>query len=806
MNKIKISSELEKVINYIKDTIYTEYPTDKITSAYFIISIIDNKDTNGYELLYKNLMEHQILEIREACCEFISSNCQKLTDEPFGYIKLISNELIDMYKNGSVKELNSGLVLTDLLKSDTFASKLFKPYGLTSKQLNDMVSIETENKTKNIKNKKENIKPLKYKQNIINEVEKNLINLNALSLDNKIDKILNNNDVINNIFKILNKKHNNNVILIGDSGIGKTSTIKHIANMINYEKVPKNFKDKILVEIDFLKLTRNIMYKDGLINKFNAVINDAVKSGKYIFFIDDIDLLFNKQNYLEYGLETFITSILDEDKINFVCACSTKGFSKLVENNKEIVKKMSEVKLFECDKEKTYDILTELKEKYEFYHDVIYTKNAIKTCINLSQKYITNKKLPLSSIELMDEIGATISLKEKENTTLVELEKKLNDLQNEKEKIKNGNTKNYDYFDELTKKEIKLKSLISATEKAEKLNKEPITITEKDVIKVVSDKLHLSIVDLNKDEKSKLKTLDKDLKSIVIGQDEAVDEVCKIVKRQRLGLSNPNKPSVLMFTGSTGTGKTYLAKKLAEKIFGSEKYLVRLDMSEYSDDMSVAKLTGSSAGYIGYNDTPFLFEMYYNMKQFVLLLDECEKASDKVFNLFLQVFDEGRLTNNKGETIDLSKIIIILTSNVGAQEASERNGGIGFNRNNDSIKDFDKSIYKKSIKKRFKPEFINRIDSIVYFNRLTDENLRKIIKIHIDNTNNKLRNIGYSLNNDVYNVAIETVLNNISGKKEYGARPILREIENLIENKITDILIDKRVKKGYAFTVDDIFD
>lgn len=804
MNKIKISSELEKVINYIKDTIYTEYPTDKITGAYFIISIIDNKDSKGFELLYKNLMEHQILEIREACYEHISSTCQKLTNEPFGYLKLISGELIDKYNNGTIKELNSSLILVDLLKTDSFILKLFKPYGLTFKQLNDITV--SNNETKINKNKKENTKPIKYKSNTVNEVEKNLININLLSLDGKIDNVLNNDDIINNIFKILNKKHNNNVILIGDNGVGKTSTIKHIANLINNSKVPKIFRDKILVEVDFLKLTRNIMYRDGMINKINSIINDAAKSGKYIFFIDDIDLLFSKQQYIECGLDMFVTSLLDEDKIKFICTCSTKGFSKLIENYKDITKKLTEIKLFECEKENAYNILSEIKEKYEFYHDVVYTKNAIKTCVDISQKYITDKKMPLSSIELLDEIGATISLNEKENKTLIELKSKLNTLQVEKEELKSSNIKNYNYFDELTKKEIKLKSLISATEKAEKLNRIPITITDKNVIKIASDKLRIPISELNKDEKSKLKNISNELKSIVIGQDKAVDEVCKIVKRQRLGLSNPNKPSVLMFTGSTGTGKTYLAKKLAEKIFGNEKYLVRLDMSEYSDDMSVAKLTGSSAGYIGYNDTPFLFEVYHNMKQFVLLLDECEKANDKVFNLFLQVFDEGRLTNSKGETIDLSKIIIILTSNVGAQEVSERNGGIGFARTNDSTNTFDESIFKKAIKKRFKPEFINRIDSIVYFNKLTDEDLSKIIEIHINDTNDKLKRMGYSLNNDVYNITIKKILNNISDKKEYGARPIIREIENLIENKIADILIENNIKKGHIFTYDEIFE
>ena len=514
--------------------------------------------------------------------------------------------------------------------------------------------------------------------------------------------------------------------------------------------------------------------------------------------------LIENPRYAEGDVDILLSSVLNESKIRFICTSSVKGYSKLISNYPNFIKKMGKIEIEECNDKLALDILIQSKEKYEQYHEVIYPKKVLKTCIDICRKHFPKVKLPCSALELIDEVGAASSLIEKENPLLKELNEQLADIQIQKDLISNDSNKDYDKIDELTKKEIKLKALIAVTKKSDKLNKEPIVITEKNVFDIVSKKIGINVAELNKTEKIKLKNINDELKAIVIGQDIAVDAVCKIVKRQKMGLSNPQKPSVLMFTGTTGTGKTYLAKKLAEKIYGDEKHLVRLDMSEYADKMSVSKLVGAASGYIGYNDTPVLFEAYNKMKQFVLLLDECEKADESVFNVFLQVFDEGRLTNNKGETIDLKDIIVILTSNVGAKEVSERNGGVGFATNMDDKNSFEESLFKKAIKRHFKPEFINRIDSIIYFNKLNDDNLKKIIKLQIDVTNNKLKKIGYSLDKDIYETLTEEVLKNISDKKEYGARPILREIEKLLENKITDLLIEKNIKKGYCFKYSDI--
>lgn len=307
---------------------------------------------------------------------------------------------------------------------------------------------------------------------------------------------------------------------------------------------------------------------------------------------------------------------------------------------------------------------------------------------------------------------------------------------------------------------------------------------------------------MTQSEKSHLKGLADKIKESVIGQDEAVEEVCKVVKRQRVGLGGNERPAVLMFLGSTGTGKTYLAKQLAKEVFGNEKYFVRLDMSEYSDKTSVSKISGSNPGYIGYDNETFLVKALKKHKRFILLLDEFEKSDEEVHNLFLQMFDEGRFTDNHGIEYSLKDVIIIMTSNVGVAESMNRGKVIGF-ANNDY--DFSKSIIEKELKKKFKPEFINRIQKIIYFNTLKDDNIKNIIKLEINKLSKKIEDLGYHFSEEITNgKMVEDIYSEISSKKEYGARPIVNEVQRKIEDKIVDFIIDNDVNEGYTFTYEDI--
>ena len=304
------------------------------------------------------------------------------------------------------------------------------------------------------------------------------------------------------------------------------------------------------------------------------------------------------------------------------------------------------------------------------------------------------------------------------------------------------------------------------------------------------------------DDKEKLKNLNNRIKDIVIGQDEAVETVCKAIKRQRVGISNPDKPVVFLMAGSTGVGKSYLAKIIAKEIFGSEKKLVRLDMAEYADKTSITKLIGTGSGYVGYDNGGILTEAIKKNKHCVLLLDEIEKADEEVHNAFLSTFDEGRLTDNKGVTIDFKNVIVVMTSNVGAREVDERGNGIGFVTNTEELK---KEIIEKELKRKFKPEFINRIDKIVYFNKLTEENIKNIITLEIDKIRKRIENMGYGLEEIAENTELfNTIYSNVIKSKNMGARPIIRELQTHIEDKITDLIIDNNFETGHIFTAEEL--
>lgn len=372
----------------------------------------------------------------------------------------------------------------------------------------------------------------------------------------------------------------------------------------------------------------------------------------------------------------------------------------------------------------------------------------------------------------------------------------------EKEKVNNASYKDYDKYDELTKQEIQYKTQLSIVEKEESFNKIPYEITEDDLRRTISQISNVDINNLSLNDMENIKDLNNKIKLSVIGQDEAVDVVCNAIKKQKIGIANPDKPPVFLFTGSTGTGKTLLARKIAQEVFGDEKNMVRLDMSEYSDKTSVTKLYGTGMGYVGYENGGILTESIKKNKHCVLLLDEIEKANEEVHNVFLQLFDEGRLTDNTGYSVDFKNVIIIMTSNVGAKEVDEKGDGIGFTKN---ALNNNADIISKAIKRKFKPEFINRINKIVYFNKLTDENIKNIIKLELKNFETRLINAGYSLEDDfIDDILIEKIFSKIDSNK-YGARSIIRQIETDVEDVITDYILNNNIKKGYKFTKSELF-
>ena len=822
MIKRNISEEISSLFEYIRDVICTEHPNVIINEYTYILAVLHNEDSLAYQALSSIIMESTLEEMREffeAQITYVADTEDDDDDKsPYSLFDEYIVDCDDMCKQFGIQNITSSILLLSIVKKHERISGQMRDFSITlvqllnsiKSQLTELTTAIVETPKKHQKKKKsetlEMSQPIKVIDNSIqrnSEIERSLINISRLASLGKIQHVINYDKYYTEIFTILSKKNRNNVAICGKSGVGKTAIAKNIANIINEKKCHVNFHDKTLMEMDFSKLVVGTPFKGAFEQKFYAIVEEARTRGNYIFLIDNIHFLLNSNTkYAETDIETLLEVLFTDPSIQIVCTTTPASYSKL-QKKSLLGKYLQEVTIEEPTIEECVDILHKMKSQYEAYHDVVYDDLAITSCVELSKKYIRNRSLPESALDLLDIVGAKANMQSEDNPKLMALKEELSDIIDEIDTIKSSSTtKQYDKIDELVKKQISVKTKIGLIEKEDILSKEPTHITKNDVCVLLSEKIDIPLEDLTSSEKVRLKGLNDKIKENVIGQDEAVDEVCRAIKRQRVGLGENERPSVLMFLGSTGTGKTYLAKQIAKEVFGDEKYFVRMDMSEYADKTSVNKIGGSNPGYVGYEDETYIVKALKKKKRFVLLLDEFEKSNEEVHNIFLQMFDEGRFTDNHGEEYSLKDVIIIMTSNVGVAEAASRGHIIGFN---DNDYDFSKSIIEKELKRKFKPEFLNRIQKIVYFNKLNNENLKSIVELEVAKLNRKVEKLGYHLSENILKTTmIDEIYNEILSKKEFGARPIVNEVQRKIEDNIVDYLIENEVEKGHTFTYEEL--
>lgn len=821
MIKRNISEEISSLFEYIRDVVCTEHPNVIINEYTYILAVLHNEDSLAYQALSSIIMESTLEEMREffeAQITYVADTEDDDDKSPYSLFDEYIVDCDDMCKQFGIQNITSSVLLLSIVKKHERISSQMRDFSITlvqllnsiKSQLTELTTAIVETPKKHQKKKKsetlELSQPIKVIDNSIQrngEIERSLINISRLASLGKIQHVINYDKYYTEIFTILSKKNRNNVAICGKSGVGKTAIAKNIANIINEKKCHVNFHDKTLMEMDFSKLVVGTPFKGAFEQKFYAIVEEARTRGNYIFFIDNIHFLLNSNTkYAETDIETLLEVLFTDPSIQIVCTTTPASYTKL-QKKSLLGKYLQEVTIEEPTIEECVDILHKIKSQYEAYHDVVYDDLAITSCVELSKKYIRNRSLPESALDLLDIVGAKANMQSEDNPKLMALKEELSDIIDEIDTIKSSSTtKQYDKIDELVKKQISVKTKIGLIEKEDILSKEPTHITKNDVCVLLSEKIDIPLEDLTSSEKVRLKGLNDKIKENVIGQDEAVDEVCRAIKRQRVGLGENERPSVLMFLGSTGTGKTYLAKQIAKEVFGDEKYFVRMDMSEYADKTSVNKIGGSNPGYVGYEDETYIVKALKKKKRFVLLLDEFEKSNEEVHNIFLQMFDEGRFTDNHGEEYSLKDVIIIMTSNVGVAEAASRGHIIGFN---DNDYDFSKSIIEKELKRKFKPEFLNRIQKIVYFNKLNNENLKSIVKLEVAKLNKKVEKLGYHLSENILKTTmIDEIYNEILSKKEFGARPIVNEVQRKIEDNIVDYLIENEVEEGHTFTYEEL--
>lgn len=787
------SIELNKLIETL-NSIAVEYPTKNITPYHYLLSVTFDNKCLANRVLAATIGENRLVEISEFCITKLTGSTfvPKTSPDVEGFIASAI---------GNIK--NSVIDSCDILISISRSNNDI--YAKLEEISDNSVKRLAENKDKVLKElfKKKKVQK-DSKSSETGEIERILPSLSKMATEGNLPTAYGRENIISDIFNTLAKNERNNAIVVGEDGIGKTTTINHIANLLCSEEVPSPFIGKRMVLFDVLSLLVGTAARGILEAKIKTIIEEANRTNKYIIVIDDIhQLLRPNASISDISTAGLISQMLDNPNIMVIASATPNGYSNYITSNENLNSKFNKIKMEPMSISETISLLNVSKLPLEKKHSVSIDEDTIELTVKLCERYIRDIKLPLSAIDLLDEVSAKHHLSHIKDEALAKLKSDRDSISNEIERLKlNSSSKEYDRVDELTNELIEANRKIEAYEKKQRNRRNASPIKPKEIYEAVSQKINIPVGELDKDEVEKLKNLSVKMKSMVVGQDDAVDEVCRAVRRHRVGLSNPNKPVVFMAVGCTGTGKTYLAKKLSECVFGSEENMVRLDMSEYSDKISVNKLYGSAAGYVGYDEGGILTEAIKRKNRCVLLLDEIEKANEEVFNVLLQVFDDGQLTDNKGTKVNFKDVIIIMTSNVGARQVSDKANPIGFSRDNTAITDVQ--IIKKALKSKFNPEFLNRIDSVLIFNPLNEESLSKIIQIEIKKVVERLHNIGYDADDSLYvGKLFNTIKENVSKEREYGARPILREIRHQMEDRITDLIIDKHLDKGYIFTDED---
>ena len=628
--------------------------------------------------------------------------------------------------------------------------------------------------------------------------------LTAMAEEGKLDPVVGREKEIQRVSQILSRRKKNNPLLIGEPGVGKSAIAEGLANRIVKRKVSRILFNKRVVTLDLASLVAGTKYRGQFEERMKAVMNELEKNDDIILFIDEIHTIVGAGGATgSLDASNMFKPALARGEIQCVGATTLDEYRQYIEKDGALERRFQKVIVEPTTVEETIEILNNIKGKYEEHHNVEYTDEAIEACVKLTHRYMTDRFLPDKAIDALDEAGSRIHI------TNIDVPKQILELEKQLEEVKE--TKNsvvkkqkYEEAAKLRDDEKRLeKSLAEAQEKWEeesKLHRE--TVSEEDVADVVSMMTGIPLNKIAQTEGNKLALLPELIKGKVIGQDEAVSKVVRAIQRNRAGLKDPNKPiGSFIFLGQTGVGKTQLAKVLARELFESEDSLVRIDMSEYMEKFAISRLIGAPPGYVGYEEGGQLTEKIRRKPYAVVLLDEIEKAHPDVFNMLLQVLDDGYLTDSLGRKIDFSNTIIIMTSNIGARKLKDFGTGVGFGtaaqKSQESAN--SRSIIENALKKAFAPEFLNRIDDVVVFNVLEREDISKIIDIELEKLLTRIKDLGYTLK---LSKKAKDFIADKGFDKQYGARPLKRAIQKYIEDALAEEIIKTKINEGDIIKMD----
>ncbi len=628
--------------------------------------------------------------------------------------------------------------------------------------------------------------------------------LTKMAEDGRLDPIVGREKEIERVSQILSRRKKNNPILIGEPGVGKSSIAEGLALRIVQRKVSRLLFNKRVVMLDLASMVAGTKYRGQFEERIKALMTEMEKEPDVILFIDEIHTIIGAGGASgSLDASNMLKPALARGEIQIIGATTLDEYRKHIEKDGALERRFQKVQVEPATGEETVQILHNIKDRYEQHHNVSYTEDAIKACVDLTERYLNDRFLPDKAIDALDEVGARVHISNiNVPKEITDVEKKIIEIKDKKNDV--IRSQKYEEAAKLRDVERQLNTDLETARKAweEDQKNHRQTVDEDAVAEVVAMMSGIPVTKVSQNENEKLAKMGDSISGKVIGQDEAVKKIVKAIQRGRVGLKDPNKPiGSFMFLGPTGVGKTQLAKVLAKYLFDSEDALVRIDMSEYMEKFAVSRLVGAPPGYVGHDDGGQLTEKVRRKPYSVVLLDEIEKAHPEVFNLLLQVLDDGQLTDSLGRKVNFKNTIIIMTSNTGSRQLKEFGTGVGFSTKNKvaAVEEETKAVIEKELKKKFAPEFLNRVDDVVMFNSLSKDDINQIIKIELDRLNERVEKMEYKLT--ITDGAVEHIASE-GFDPQYGARPLKRAIQRLVEDVLTEEIIQSNPDKGSNLILD----
>ena len=626
--------------------------------------------------------------------------------------------------------------------------------------------------------------------------------LNKLAEQGKLDPVVGRKKEIIRIAQILSRRKKNNPIIIGEPGCGKTAIVEGLATLIHDGECPKNLMDKRILSLDINSLVAGTKYRGQFEERMKVIIEEIQGNPNIIIFIDEIHTMVGAGNSSgSLDASNIFKPALSRGEIQCIGATTLDEYRKSFEKDGALERRFQKIIVDPSSKEETLEILKQSKSKYEEHHKVTYDDNTLKLFVELADRYVTDREFPDKAFDILDEVGSRMQIDIKLPQVIEDLKFEISEIK--RQKIEVIKKQNYEQAAELRDKE---RAVLAKLEEEKKKFEQFLTsskrpIPEDLVYEVVSNMTKIPVSKINVDEKNSLINLSENLNSKVIGQKDAVEKISKSIRRNRIGIKDPNRPiGSFIFLGSTGVGKTFLAKQLAKEIFGSEDSLIRVDMSEYQEKHTISRLIGSPPGYVGHDEGGQLTEQVKNKPYSVILFDEIEKAHKDIFSTLLQMLDDGHLTDSLGRKINFKNCLIIMTSNIGVKKLQDFGTGVGFKSNASSAvaEEQKRDVLKKELSKFFAPEFLNRIDDVIIFNSLQKEDINFITKLELDILFKRVKEKNY---NFTYSESLIEFISKVGFDETYGARPIKRAIQENIEDFISEKILMDEVEENKTYNL-----